>query len=1286
MSGQKKYFFQFSSIFFLALSALLIFFEFSYDPDHTLSEVELNQEIEESLGKAKQVFDQTYTDFKENSDELYRELRAISFSDQNRSLVHNRVQEFSFWGAVILKDDQRWLWDGFSLSPLPTLTDSTDDSVQVTLLKRNNVVYLFGQRSFLINDVNYQLLTAEKIEQTTNLPFEERVSYHLSDSEELNNSYPVTFNFFSTIPENVNYKVLSTELSDSVGTVYANPQNIQAFEQSVSESIREWHSYIHMLFVFAAIMLFISFCVYSENRYVLQILIFLPAIFWFSFFHIDGLINWMLPDYLLSVIKAEGYPNLINYTLHAIFSILVLTPLSRYILLHSVNTKEDSHLTTLLFASIFGGLSAGLIHFLLLLTDSILLESSLNFMDLELAPDIPVFIFYIVSALLFTGISGIIIAAGLYLYRFEKDKSIVIGAASLFSFLLFTFLISLIFQLQIIFSAVFFSGIFTFIILLLIIHLIHEKSHFFTEMSGFRKVLLSGLLITSSIYFLIWTSASQSLDRQLTEKATEFANEEVTNTQDLLYSLLVNLESSLIFVSEQDISERTTLLQGQFQRAIQNSIRPEWRDHSFEIQLLDVNGNSISDYSTNLDSPGWRSLVDMQLMRTSYQGEQLRRVTNRPIIWSNRPTDLGEEFVSFYRGWIPIYDESQTNQIIAWIFAAAYLERPDYNRPMRAVLSANAEQDWRQSFYIAEYIDGKVNRTSMQGIYKNQPQYNRLPEREAEISARDSIAFITNVTPQDVFREIIILEDNNRVIKASTPLPSFNHHLFSFFRYLIVLIFFGLFIFAIFSTVGFKPFRLFGQSRKFKDRLLDGLTLSTILFLTVMIFATQHAISLQNEENVERELITKLNSLAESLRGEVELLNTSDRTGRLAEYASPLNVDAILFSQANVLDSTTPQIFQQYVMPRTMPYNVFDFLYNRERRHITSTSQVAGENLLIGYRTLLNEENEPAGAVAIPTFVESPVYREQLLQATSSLFVIYLAIFALFIFGTVIFSNQLTKPLQIIQGGLNRISRGDMNTRVAVTGKDEIGSLAKAYNEMVEKLEQTRKDLLEAEREAAWKEMAQQVAHEIKNPLTPMKLNLQHLQQRLEADPDKVMELKPMIEKTAENIIEQIESLNKIASDFSKFAKPVQDPFEQVDLKKLLTSIADLYSHEGSVSIECELQDKELTVNGVEDELRRVFINLVKNGIEAHKSEKPEIRIAAEKVNRSIKVQITDRGDGIEYGDRDRIFVPNFSTKSSGTGLGLAITKKIVEAHKGQISFESEPGTGTTFTLTLPAI
>lgn len=259
-----------------------------------------------------------------------------------------------------------------------------------------------------------------------------------------------------------------------------------------------------------------------------------------------------------------------------------------------------------------------------------------------------------------------------------------------------------------------------------------------------------------------------------------------------------------------------------------------------------------------------------------------------------------------------------------------------------------------------------------------------------------------------------------------------------------------------------------------------------------------------------------------------------------------------------------------------------------------------------------------------------------------------------------------------------------MKTKVAVTSRDEIGSLAHAYNNMVQRLDYAQKELMKAERESAWKEMAQQVAHEIKNPLTPMKLNLQHLQRRLESEPENALELKDAIEKTTSNIIEQIESLNKIASDFSKFAKPIHGSKTDTDLVVLLESVSELYQHEETATITLSLPKKALVVPVVEDELRRALINLVKNALEAAQNGHVQIQIRLKKLREHAMIHIKDNGSGIEETDRDKIFLPKFSTKSSGTGLGLAITKKIVEAHDGDIWFETKPDQGTSFYIRLP--
>lgn len=1269
---------------FIFICAGYGYFEFS---QHTSSQQKPDTTalMESSLDRAEELMQQVHNEFIQTSSQLNEDVHSLVSSNQNRSFIYRQLAEYDFWGYSIYKDGEPWLWNGFSLSPAPFSSIATTDSIQTSILKRNNIVFLMGQNSFEVNDAEYKLLTARKLEQTTNLPFTENVVYHLSDEPSLKNEYPVTFNFFNPAPDSIRYRKISTTTSDSAGIVYTTPDEIVTYENIYTEDVSRSRILFHLVII---IFFFVFFTVWSATKknmitFIVQIgLILSLLILIFQ----TGLIDYWVSLYSSFDVEVDQATSriLTSYLLKALFLMLIFFSTYCFLRGHSGSKQNEFHYKTLFLSVLYGALHLFLLLFFVFSTRQVLTESSIPLMDLELAPDVQSFLFYIASGVFFTGISGIILITGHFLFTSEQDKSTLVVISSTFSFITIGYLTDLALGIQFFVSWAFLLCLLLFLLFLLITHALQKYPHYFSYMSGFRKMMLGVFIASSAIYIIVWNATNARIDQELKERATSFAQEETADTEDILRTLLNNLEERLSFLTTEDVENRQNIIQTQFQQAIQSSIEQDWRNLSFDIQLLTPSGETLSDYSTNFDSPGWTALFDIDMMVRSYRGEQIRRVTNRPVIWDRPPSSLAERYISFYRGWIPVYDGGESNQIVAWIFGAVYLERPDFNKPMRAVLGAATSDDWKQSFYLAEFLGSQVSRSSIQGIYSNQPEYNRLPIREAEIAQNDSIAFITNFTAQGAFREVLLKSDIRKIIKASTPIPGFNQHLFSFFRLHIVLVFFGLFIFSVLAMSGMGAFSLFGQSRKFQHRLLDALTLAMLMFLTVLIFATQYAVGAQNEKNVQRELISKLNGLNESIRGELDFQSEDFSLMSLTKFTSPLNVDALFYNRTIVTESTTPQIFQQHLMPRTMPFPAYDFLYTRERRHFITTAELGVEQLLIGYRALLNEENEPVGAIAIPTFLQSPLYREQLLQTTSYLFGVYLAIFALFIIGSVFLSYRLTKPLQVIQAGLNKISRGDVRSQVAVTSQDEIGSLALAYNEMVSRLDEAQKELVRAEREAAWKEMAQQVAHEIKNPLTPMKLNLQHLQRQLENNPENVLELKPFIEKTAANVIEQIESLNKIASDFSKFAKPVQESFEPVDLKTMLTSVTELYNRDESISISLVLSSNNLLVPGVEEELRRVFINLVKNGTEANTSGESDIKIITKKEKKSVLVQISDKGSGITEEDRSKIFVPNFSTKSSGTGLGLAITKKIIEAHHGEIWFETETGKGTTFFVRLP--
>jgi nitrogen fixation/metabolism regulation signal transduction histidine kinase len=343
-----------------------------------------------------------------------------------------------------------------------------------------------------------------------------------------------------------------------------------------------------------------------------------------------------------------------------------------------------------------------------------------------------------------------------------------------------------------------------------------------------------------------------------------------------------------------------------------------------------------------------------------------------------------------------------------------------------------------------------------------------------------------------------------------------------------------------------------------------------------------------------------------------------------------------------------------------MPYPVYSDLFLDQKRTSIARVTLGGQGLLIGYRTILSNDGDPIAAIAIPTFVQSPKFNQQLLQTTSYLIILYLIVFGLFIIATTLISRQLTRPLMYIQEGLNKISKGDLDATLPATRNDEIGSLAIAYNQMAERLKELQKELAEFEREEAWKEMAQQVAHEIKNPLTPMKLNIQHLERQLASGNYTVEELKEKIKAITRNLTEQIQSLSNIASDFSKFSQPIEEEdFTAVEINPLLHSAANLYSSDNKMTINITSNGSSDIVYGVKDELQRVFINLIKNAREAITTN-GVINLKIYRRAESIFIEIEDNGQGIREKDKAKIFVPNFSTKSSGTGLGLAICKKVI--------------------------
>lgn len=338
------------------------------------------------------------------------------------------------------------------------------------------------------------------------------------------------------------------------------------------------------------------------------------------------------------------------------------------------------------------------------------------------------------------------------------------------------------------------------------------------------------------------------------------------------------------------------------------------------------------------------------------------------------------------------------------------------------------------------------------------------------------------------------------------------------------------------------------------------------------------------------------------------------------------------------------------------------------------------------YTTIKNSEYNTILFLNIPYFTSSEEENESQNLLLNTLLNIYTIIILALGFLTVMIANSITKPLSLIGKKLSQtIFSNKPNEPLYWQRDDEIGALVKEYNFMIVKLEENAKQLRNAEREYAWREMAKQIAHEIKNPLTPMKLGIQQLSRSYrENDP----RFEERFYKVSNSFIEQINSLSKIATEFSNFAKLPDTNVVKINMIEKINKSANVFhnNHNTYIRVVNNTDYEKVFVLGDKDQLLRTFNNLIKNSIEASLGRKKHLVsiIIEHQDEQHIKIIVKDNGMGIPAEVIPKIFQPNFTTKSSGTGLGLAFVKKTIESMNGDISFVTFEGIGTTFTIVLP--
>ena len=334
------------------------------------------------------------------------------------------------------------------------------------------------------------------------------------------------------------------------------------------------------------------------------------------------------------------------------------------------------------------------------------------------------------------------------------------------------------------------------------------------------------------------------------------------------------------------------------------------------------------------------------------------------------------------------------------------------------------------------------------------------------------------------------------------------------------------------------------------------------------------------------------------------------------------------------------------------------------------------------YAPLFNQMDEMVGYVNLPYFNRQDDFTKQVTGFIVAFINLYILLVLLTMVIALAISTRLTVPLLQIEQKLKGIALGKQNARIEYHGEDEIGSLVAAYNKKVAELADSAELLARSERESAWKEMARQVAHEINNPLTPMKLNVQYLQKIKDQGSPNFDEY---FNRVTSMLVVQIDALSAIASAFSDFARLPSSYIEPVEMVGLTREVATLFDTAEGYHLKVAYPVRAVAyVKGDRDQLRRALINTIRNATQAIQNMADGvILIKLEVLDEKLRILIQDNGPGVPEEVRDRLFEPNFTTRSGGMGLGLAITKSILENYGGEISFQSQSGE-TIFFLELP--
>jgi signal transduction histidine kinase len=782
---------------------------------------------------------------------------------------------------------------------------------------------------------------------------------------------------------------------------------------------------------------------------------------------------------------------------------------------------------------------------------------------------------------------------------------------------------------------------------------------------NFTSTILFSLIFgLYSVYFIINYSEEKTVEN-VKIQAVSFSTENDPEAEQLLLdlwpvisadSLLAGMMKSDTFNnSRQDVDNITSYLHDTY-------FRGYWANFNIDIVLC-RNDDPLAVGPANELFPNCFRFYDERIKRNGHKltGTEFYFIDNQ----------AGR---SYYLGRLMFNSGPYTNGLFIELFGDLNFFQPGYS----ALLLDEKYHGFAglKDYSFAKYINGEI------ALRKGDFPYKKTDNEYVE-KLNDYRIFRS-----EGFKHVLYKNGNSTVI-ISRPYITTGDILISFAYLFAAILLFSNLLVLIIRRPRVRAGAVFNFRQKLQLSYIGILLFSFILIGIVVAYITITQYKTKHYENIKE----KLSSVYLALDNRLAMEKHLDSDWRNEDYTSlnellinlsnTFNTDINLYDfRGHLIATSRPEIFYRNLTGTRINNSAYNVLRDLNMPEYYQREKIGNLDYISAYAPFFNAEDKLLAFLNLPYFRMQNVLAKEISNLIVAVINFTLVLILITMGIAVFISDRLTAPLSMLGAGLASVELGKKTEHLSYKGRDEIGGLVRQYNRMVDEIEESTHKLANSEREYAWREMAKQIAHEIKNPLTPMKLNVQQL---LKSWKDKDPDFEERLEHFSKNQIEYIDNLSNIATAFSNFAKlPGAKPTE-VNLVDQIKITIELF-REDDVTFNVHWpREKKVIVFADKEHLNGIFSNLIKNGIQSVPADRKgviEVRVV---VNRDkVITSISDNGTGIPREIRKKMFTPNFTTKSSGTGLGLSIVRKYVETAGGRIWFESEPGNGATFFVELP--